>query len=103
VFIGLGCPKQDHFAHDLRDRIHAVQVCVGAAFDFHAGTLRTAPRWMQRSGLEWLYRLYREPRRLWRRYLVTNTLFVGKFARSMLQRRSSGGANENVRQLSYRN
>lgn len=76
VFVGLGAPKQDLFAHFHRNRINAVQVCVGAAFDFHAGTLKMAPEWMQRSGLEWLYRMVREPRRLWRRYLVTNSLFV---------------------------
>ena len=57
VFIGLGCPKQDHFAADHVDRIRAVQVCVGAAFEFHAGTKSIAPPWMQRRGLEWLYRL----------------------------------------------
>jgi N-acetylglucosaminyldiphosphoundecaprenol N-acetyl-beta-D-mannosaminyltransferase len=49
---------------------------VGAAFDYHAGTVLRAPQWMQRSGLEWLHRLCSEPRRLWRRYLVTNTLFI---------------------------
>jgi exopolysaccharide biosynthesis WecB/TagA/CpsF family protein len=79
AFIGLGCPKQDHFAADHRDRIRGVQVCVGAAFDFHAGVKKPAPVWMQRRGLEWVYRLVQEPRRLWRRYLVTNTLFVQKF------------------------
>ena len=79
VFIGLGCPKQDHFAADHRDRFNAVQVCVGAAFDFHAGVKKMAPVWMQKRGLEWVYRLLQEPRRLWRRYLVTNTLFVMKF------------------------
>jgi exopolysaccharide biosynthesis WecB/TagA/CpsF family protein len=79
VFIGLGCPKQDHFAADHRDRIRGVQVCVGAAFDFHAGHKKVAPAWMQRRGLEWVYRLIQEPRRLWRRYLVTNTLFIQKF------------------------
>jgi len=78
VFIGLGCPKQDHFAAEHQDRIKAVQVCVGAAFDFHAGQKRIAPVWMQRHGLEWFFRLCQEPRRLWRRYLVTNTLFVNK-------------------------
>src|SRR5262245_31127470 len=75
LFIGLGCPKQDHFAADHVDRIQAVQLCVGAAFDFHAGRTKMAPRWMQRHGLEWLYRLWREPRRLWKRYLVTNSIF----------------------------
>lgn len=76
VFIGLGCPKQDVFAFEHRRQLKAVQVCVGAAFDFHAGAKSTAPAWMQRHGLEWLYRLIQEPRRLWRRYLVTNTSYL---------------------------
>jgi N-acetylglucosaminyldiphosphoundecaprenol N-acetyl-beta-D-mannosaminyltransferase len=59
-----------------RGAVPAVMIGVGAAFDFHAGTLRRAPRWMQDYGLEWLHRLLAEPQRLWRRYLVTNTLFV---------------------------
>ena len=79
VFIGLGCPKQDEFAYEVRSRVQAVLVCVGAAFDFHAGTKRRAPDWMQRSGLEWLFRLGQEPRRLWKRYLVTNSIFLAKF------------------------
>ena len=84
VFIGLGCPKQDHFAHEHRRSISAVQVCVGAAFDFHAGAKPMAPCWMQRSGLEWLFRLASEPRRLGRRYLVTNSLFLFKLAAAWL-------------------
>ncbi len=91
VFIGLGCPKQDHFAHDHRDRIHGVQVCVGAAFDFHSGNKSTAPGWMQRHGLEWLYRLVQEPRRLWRRYLVTNSIFLAKLAAAVVSRKPKGG------------
>lgn len=87
VFIGLGCPKQDHFAFDHRDRVEAVQLCVGAAFDFHAGTKPMAPAWMQGHGLEWLFRLCCEPRRLARRYLVTNTLFVVKLAAQIAVRR----------------
>lgn len=90
LFIGLGCPKQDHFAADHRQSIHCVQVCVGAAFDFHAGITPMAPLWMQRRGLEWLYRLCREPRRLWRRYLVTNTQFVMKLACALGSRVLSG-------------
>jgi N-acetylglucosaminyldiphosphoundecaprenol N-acetyl-beta-D-mannosaminyltransferase len=81
MFIGLGCPKQDRFAADHAGRIRAVQLCVGAAFDFHAGVTKMAPAWMQRSGLEWLYRLWREPRRLWKRYFVTNSLFLASFSR----------------------
>jgi exopolysaccharide biosynthesis WecB/TagA/CpsF family protein len=80
LFIGLGCPKQDYFAADHADRIQAVQLCVGAAFDFHAGTKPIAPQWMQRRGLEWVFRLWQEPRRLWKRYLVTNSIFVRKLA-----------------------
>jgi exopolysaccharide biosynthesis WecB/TagA/CpsF family protein len=85
MFLGLGCPKQDYFAAEHLDSIHAVQLCVGAAFDFHAGTKSAAPVWMQRHGLEWLYRLFQEPRRLWKRYLVTNTIFVAKLFFAIMQ------------------
>ena len=54
-------------------------IAVGAAFDFHAGNVEQAPKWMQDSGLEWLYRLLKEPGRLWKRYLVTNSVFIGLF------------------------
>lgn|SRR5512146_630354 len=90
VFVALGCPKQEVWMAQHRDRVHAVMIGVGAAFDYHAGVFRRAPRWMQESGLEWLHRLLSEPKRLWRRYLVTNTLFcvylVGEFFGSRLQR-----------------
>jgi N-acetylglucosaminyldiphosphoundecaprenol N-acetyl-beta-D-mannosaminyltransferase len=76
VWVGLGCPKQERWMAAHRGRVQAVMIGVGAAFDYHAGTLKRAPRWMQDGGLEWLHRLFSEPRRLWRRYLVTNTLFV---------------------------
>jgi exopolysaccharide biosynthesis WecB/TagA/CpsF family protein len=102
VFIGLGCPKQDHFAADHADQIRGVQVCVGAAFDFHAGNKRTAPAWMQRRGLEWLFRLWQEPRRLWKRYLVTNSQFVLKFARQWLAMklgRRPGGSRDSLAPL----
>jgi exopolysaccharide biosynthesis WecB/TagA/CpsF family protein len=90
-FIGLGCPKQDHFAFDQRERIRAVQVCVGAAFDFHAGAKRMAPAWMQRRGLEWLFRLGQEPRRLAGRYLTTNTLFAARLGvQAITMRRTAG-------------
>lgn len=86
IFVGLGCPKQEIFAHNHRDRIHGVQLCVGAAFDFIAGNKKMAPKWMQRHGIEWLFRLYCEPKRLWRRYLVTNTIFIRKVLHSLLFR-----------------
>ena len=76
VWVSLGCPKQELWMAAHAGRVHAVMIGVGAAFDFHAGTVLRAPAWMRRNGLEWLHRLASEPRRLWRRYLVTNTLFV---------------------------
>lgn len=84
-FIGLGCPKQDHFAYEYRDRLNCVQVAVGAAFDFHAGTKKTAPAWMQKRGLEWLFRLNEEPRRLWKRYLFTNTNYLFKLFKARIR------------------
>ncbi len=84
VFVGLGCPKQEKWMAAHRGKIHAVLIGVGAAFDFHSGMKKRAPLWWQRHGLEWLYRLVSEPRRLLRRYLVTNTLFVMGFARQLI-------------------
>jgi N-acetylglucosaminyldiphosphoundecaprenol N-acetyl-beta-D-mannosaminyltransferase len=84
VWIGLGAPKQDLWAFRMRPHLDAaVLLAVGAAFDFHSGGLRRAPAWMQRSGLEWAFRLYIEPRRLARRYLVTNTRFLSLLAREL--------------------
>jgi N-acetylglucosaminyldiphosphoundecaprenol N-acetyl-beta-D-mannosaminyltransferase len=77
VFVGLGCPKQERWMATHRERLHAPALLgVGAAFDFHTGRVAQAPRWMMRSGLEWLFRLGKEPRRLWHRYLVYNPLFL---------------------------
>ncbi len=90
VFIGLGCPRQEAFGFAHRETIRAAQVCVGAAFDFHAGTKRQAPMWMQNRGLEWLFRLCQEPRRLWRRYATTNSLFIYLLARQWLVQTPSG-------------
>jgi N-acetylglucosaminyldiphosphoundecaprenol N-acetyl-beta-D-mannosaminyltransferase len=84
VFVGLGCPKQEKWMADHRGRVDAVMIGVGAAFDFHAANVVRAPRWMQHSGLEWLFRLCSEPRRLWKRYLLTNAMFVGKVAKQWL-------------------
>jgi N-acetylglucosaminyldiphosphoundecaprenol N-acetyl-beta-D-mannosaminyltransferase len=81
LFIGIGAPKQENFAHAHRHSILPVQACVGAAFDFHAGVKSTAPAWMQARGLEWLYRFVKEPRRLWKRYLVTNSVYLALFAK----------------------
>ena len=77
VWVGLSTPKQEQWMFTHRSRLQApVFIGVGAAFDFHAGLKPQAPGWMQRSGLEWLFRLWQEPRRLWRRYLRNNPLFV---------------------------
>jgi N-acetylglucosaminyldiphosphoundecaprenol N-acetyl-beta-D-mannosaminyltransferase len=76
VWIGLGTPKQDHFLDAFRERLSMPLIAVGAAFDFLAGDKKMAPRWMQDRGLEWLYRLLSEPRRLWKRYLVGNLVFL---------------------------
>jgi N-acetylglucosaminyldiphosphoundecaprenol N-acetyl-beta-D-mannosaminyltransferase len=81
VWVGLGTPKQDYWVARHRSLLKApALIAVGAAFDFHAGVLRQAPRWMQRSGLEWLFRLMQEPRRLALRYLVNNPRFIAKVA-----------------------
>ncbi len=77
VWIGLGCPKQELWLARVKHRLPpAVYPAVGAAFAFHAGRVRQAPLWLQRIGMEWLFRLCAEPRRLWRRYFVFNTLFI---------------------------
>jgi N-acetylglucosaminyldiphosphoundecaprenol N-acetyl-beta-D-mannosaminyltransferase len=81
VWVGLSTPKQERWMAEHVGRLGApVLIGVGAAFDFHAGTKRQAPRWMQRSGLEWLFRLLSEPRRLYRRYLLNIPLFAGYLA-----------------------
>jgi len=77
IWVGLGTPKQERFmAYYVSQLDCGLMIGVGAAFDFHSGRVRQAPRWMQRSGLEWLFRLFQEPRRLAYRYLVYNPLFV---------------------------
>jgi N-acetylglucosaminyldiphosphoundecaprenol N-acetyl-beta-D-mannosaminyltransferase len=82
VWIGLSTPKQERWMAAHVGQLHAHALFgVGAAFDMHAGTLRQAPRWMQRAGLEWAFRLYREPRRLWRRYFSNNPRFVAGMIR----------------------
>lgn len=89
VFVGLGCPKQETWMAEHRGRIQAVMLGVGAGFDFHAGTVKRAPQWMQDYGLEWLHRLASEPGRLWRRYFVTNTIFIVGSMKQLLTRKYS--------------
>ena len=76
LFMGLGCPKQETWMAAHRDRLKAVMLGVGASFDFFAGNVKESPEWLGRLGLEWLYRLTQEPKRLWRRYLILNPRFM---------------------------
>ena len=94
LFIGLNTPKQDFWMAAHRGRVQAVMLGVGAAFDFLAGTKSQAPRWMMRNGLEWLYRLATEPRRLWKRYLKHNPRFVVLFAMQLMGWRKFREANQ---------
>jgi N-acetylglucosaminyldiphosphoundecaprenol N-acetyl-beta-D-mannosaminyltransferase len=80
VFVGLGCPRQEVFAYEMRQLLPMPLLAVGAAFSFLGGELSQAPPAMQRLGLEWLYRLKEEPRRLWRRYLYLNPYYLALFA-----------------------
>jgi N-acetylglucosaminyldiphosphoundecaprenol N-acetyl-beta-D-mannosaminyltransferase len=90
VWVGTGQPKQEKWMLQMRPRLRApLLVGVGAAFDFHAGLVPQAPRWLQRAGLEWAFRLSREPRRLWRRYARYNPRFVVRFAAQWLRRDAS--------------
>lgn len=79
VLVGRGCPRQEVWVANHLGKIHAPMLAVGAAFDFHAGRLRKAPQWIQRAGLEWCYRLAQDPRRLWKRYVLTNSIFIFLF------------------------
>jgi N-acetylglucosaminyldiphosphoundecaprenol N-acetyl-beta-D-mannosaminyltransferase len=76
TFVGLGCPRQEVFAYEYRDQLQMPVIAVGAAFDYHAGLLREPPAWVQRSGLQWLFRLAQEPRRLFWRYCFYNSAFA---------------------------
>ena len=88
IWVGLGELKQDRWMHDHQDRLTVpVLVGVGAAFDFHAGRIRSAPAWMGDHGLEWLFRLVQEPRRLWRRYLLRGSEFAALAILEMLKQK----------------
>lgn len=80
VLVGLGCPRQEVFAYAMRPLLDMPLLAVGAAFDYHAGLLRKPPEWMQKRGLEWLWRLGLEPRRLWRRYVILNPAYATRLA-----------------------
>ena len=76
IWIGLGAPKQEIYMSEHEGMFQGVMIGVGAGFNFHAGTVKRSPLWMQKVGLEWLYRMMQEPRRLWKRYLITNFKFI---------------------------
>lgn len=76
IWVGLGAPKQENFMYDHKGKVGGVMIGVGAGFDYHAGNIRRAPAWMQKLSLEWLYRLLQDPKRLFKRYLITNTRYL---------------------------
>lgn len=85
IWVGLSTPKQEKFMANYLPKLNTtLMIGVGAAFDFHSGRVKQAPRWMQRSGTEWFYRLCQEPRRLWKRYLKNNPLFLGRIVMQKL-------------------
>lgn len=87
LFMGLGCPKQENWMAEHKDRMNCVMLGVGASFDFYAGNVKESPAWLGRLGLEWLYRLTQEPKRLWRRYLILNPRFIWHAARQITSNR----------------
>ena len=103
VFVGLGCPRQEVWAFENRGLLNMPLIAVGAAFDFHALRLKQAPEWMQRNGLEWVFRLIQEPRRLWRRYILLNPLFCMNVLLQLLKLRDFSNPNDPApaRRLNY--
>jgi len=79
TFVGLGCPRQEVWAYEYRDDLSMPLIAVGAAFDFHAGTLARSPEFLSKIGLEWLFRMIKEPKRLWKRYVFLNPLYIWLF------------------------
>jgi N-acetylglucosaminyldiphosphoundecaprenol N-acetyl-beta-D-mannosaminyltransferase len=87
LFMGLGCPKQENWMAAHKEKLKAVMLGVGASFDFYAGNVKESPAWLGKLGLEWLFRLTQEPRRLWRRYLILNPRFMWLAGRQLLSRK----------------
>jgi N-acetylglucosaminyldiphosphoundecaprenol N-acetyl-beta-D-mannosaminyltransferase len=85
LFIGLGCPKQEQWMAEHRDRLNCIMLGIGAAFDFISENKKQAPRWVQKIGLEWLFRLCMEPNRLWKRYLIQNPRFIYHFSKQFIR------------------
>jgi N-acetylglucosaminyldiphosphoundecaprenol N-acetyl-beta-D-mannosaminyltransferase len=84
VFVALGCPKQERWMYTMKGRIPAVMLGIGIALEVLTGQQKSTPIWMENAGLEWLFRLYKEPRRLAKRYFITNLQFIGLFIKSIL-------------------
>jgi len=105
VCVGLGCPRQEVWAFEFKDHLRMPVLAVGAAFNFHAGDLPQAPAGLQRLGLEWVYRLAREPSRLWRRYLILNPYYLGLLAVQRLglmkRRFDPGNAVQPAKEVRY--
>jgi N-acetylglucosaminyldiphosphoundecaprenol N-acetyl-beta-D-mannosaminyltransferase len=103
VFVGLGCPRQEVWVYEYRNRLAMPLIAVGAAFDFHAGLVPQAPPALQRAGLEWAFRMTQEPRRLWRRYLLLNPSYVALLALQALglRRFDPDSAVPPVKEMSY--
>lgn len=89
VFVILGCPKQEKWMFQMKDKINTVMIGIGGAFPVMLGMQKRSPKWMQKYGLEWLFRLSQEPRRLFKRYWQTNTLFVWIFVQEFIKRKLS--------------
>jgi exopolysaccharide biosynthesis WecB/TagA/CpsF family protein len=96
TLVGLGCPRQEIFVFEHARELSMPLLAVGAAFDYFAGTVAEPPAWIQRSGLQWAYRLRQDPRRLWRRYVVLNPRFVAGIARQWGSRRPRAGSDDNL-------
>jgi len=89
LFVGIGCPKQERWMAEHKESLNCVMLGVGAAFDFICGSKKHAPRWMQKVGLEWLFRLVSEPKRLWKRYLKQNPRFIYHFSIQLVKTKFS--------------
>lgn len=85
LFMGLGCPKQENWMAAHKNKVKSVMLGVGASFDFYAGNVKESPEWLGKLGLEWLFRLTQEPKRLWRRYLILNPRFMWLAMRQLLK------------------
>lgn len=94
LFVGMTAPKQEKWAFEHLNQLNAGHICcIGAVFDFYAGTVQRAPEWMVNVGLEWFYRLIREPRRMWKRYLIGNILFVSEILKEKFRKKGKNSGS----------